>query len=58
MRSYEMTERPEHLGGGWNVKFIEDGEPAGGGVFMSDEYDDALEACESWVSPPVRRPHP
>lgn len=32
MRTYEITERPAHLGGGWNVKFYENGEPAGGAV--------------------------
>lgn len=100
MRTYEITERPKHLGGGWNLRFYEDGEHAGGGVFpvteedpqagitwwnamteeqrghwlkvagsavpadaryaylVDDAHSEALDEGESWVSPPLRRPHP
>ena len=49
MRSYEITERPKHLGGGWNVKFFEDGEPAGGAVFPVEERD-PKEGIDWWNS--------
>jgi hypothetical protein len=32
-RSYEIHSRPGHLGGGWNLKLLEDGQEAGGGAF-------------------------
>ena len=32
-RSYEIYSRPSHLGGGWNLKLLEDGQEAGGGAF-------------------------
>ena len=31
--SYEITPRPKHLGGGWGLRFLEDGVTVGGGVF-------------------------
>ena len=33
MRTYEVNPRPVELGGGWNLKFYEDGDEMGGGVF-------------------------
>jgi hypothetical protein len=38
-RTYEILPRPEHLGGGWKLTLIEDGEEAGGGVFPVPEDD-------------------
>lgn len=32
-RSYELHPRSDDLGGGWNLKLLEDGQEAGGGVF-------------------------
>lgn len=58
MRTYEITERSIALGGGWNLKFYEDGEEAGGGVFLPNEHNDAVAEGESWVSPPQSRRHP
>lgn len=52
-RSYEITIRPSHLGGGWNLHLYEDGVDQGGGVFpedCEDGYDEAVEIGESWVS--------
>lgn len=31
--SYEITQRPVELGGGWKLRLIENGEEMGGGVF-------------------------
>lgn len=38
-RSYEITPRPEALGGGWNLKLFEGGQEAGGGAFPIAEDD-------------------
>lgn len=38
-RTYEITERPATLGGGWNLKLYEDGDEAGGGVFPLPQGD-------------------
>jgi hypothetical protein len=32
-REYEVTPRPVELGGGWDLKLLENGHEAGGGVF-------------------------
>lgn len=37
-RTYTIEPRLENLGGGFNLKFFEDGKEAGGGVFPLDEY--------------------
>lgn len=38
-RSYEITPRPPALGGGWNLALLDQGEPAGGGVFPVPQED-------------------
>lgn len=56
-RSYDITPRPAHLGGGWKLTFYQDGQEAGGGVFPvsqddpegKEAYLDAQEEGESWV---------
>lgn len=40
-RSYEIRSRPTHLGGGWRLKLIANGEEADGGVFPVGEEDAA-----------------
>lgn len=37
--TYEITPRATELGGGWNLRLLEDGEEVGGGVFpvVADE---------------------
>lgn len=56
-RSYEIKPRPDHLGGGWNLKFYEDGEEAGGGVFPIAD-DNAQESAAWWNAiPEERRAH-
>jgi hypothetical protein len=59
-RSYQIDPRPESLGGGWNLKLLEDGQEMGGGVFppvptpeqpeFDQAYQDALDEGEEWVS--------
>lgn len=43
--SYEILPRPIELGGGWRLRFLEDGEEVGGGVFPPE--DDAKEALQA-----------
>lgn len=31
--TYEILPRPDHLGGGWALRLLEDGEEVGGGIF-------------------------
>jgi len=31
--SYDITQRPAELGGGWRLRLLEDGVEVGGGVF-------------------------
>lgn len=31
--TYDILPRPDHLGGGWNLRLLEDGEEVGGGIF-------------------------
>lgn len=38
-RSYEISPRPQHLGGGWNLALFEDGERTGGGVYPVLQYE-------------------
>lgn len=46
--SYEITPRPDHLGGGWRLRLLEDGEEVGGGVFPPvDGIEDAQEALQA-----------
>lgn len=48
--SYEITQRPVELGGGWRLRLLEDGVEVGGGVFPPDggsesTMEDALQAA-------------
>lgn len=43
-RSYELT--PVH--DGWTLKLFEDGEEAGGGFGLNEDYDLLLEAAEQF----------
>lgn len=52
---YEVEPRPSELGGGWQLKFYEDGEEVGGGVFPESEYSDALDEGQNWLSTRVNR---
>ena len=38
MRHYTVDPRPAELGGGWNLKLLDDNEEAGGGVFPLDAF--------------------
>jgi hypothetical protein len=59
VRTYQINPRPPELGGGWNLKFYEDGEEMGGGVFppvptpeqpeFDQAYQDALDEGEDWA---------
>lgn len=40
-KAFEVTPRAPELGGGWNVKFFEDGEEVGGAVHPLAAYQDA-----------------
>ena len=43
--AYSITSRPDALGGGWQLRLLDDGEEVGGGVFPPVEgIDDAEEA--------------
>ncbi len=58
MRTYQITPRPDALGGGWSLKLFENGEEMGGGAFppvanpeepdFDEAYQDALDEGESW----------
>ena len=37
--SYEITPRPDNLGGGWRLRLLEDDEEVGGGVFLVEPAD-------------------
>jgi len=37
--TYEINPRPVELGGGWNLRLLEDGEEVGGGVFPAVRDD-------------------
>lgn len=39
--SYEINPRSVELGGGWRLRLLEDGEEAGGGVFLVMDEPDA-----------------
>ncbi|CDG86154.1 hypothetical protein [Janthinobacterium agaricidamnosum] len=38
--AYEILPRPDHLGGGWRLRLLEDGQEVGGGVFPPVEAPD------------------
>jgi hypothetical protein len=58
---YDIAPRPSELGGGWRLRFLEDGEEVGGGVFppVADiedaeqasalAYNDAEAEAEAWL---------
>lgn len=31
--TYDILPRPDHLGGGWRLRLLQDGEEVGGGIF-------------------------
>lgn len=46
--AYSITSRPDALGGGWQLRLLDDGEEVGGGVFPPVEgIDDAEEALQA-----------
>lgn len=46
--NYEILPRPEHLGGGWRLRLLEDGEEVGGGVFPPVEgIEDAKKVLQA-----------
>lgn len=59
--SYEITPRPDELGGGWRLRLLEDGVEVGGGVFPPVEgiedvkeaqqaaFDDAESEAYAWL---------
>lgn len=50
--SFEISERPASVGGGWRMQLLEDGEEVGGGVFPpgDDAYCDAYQEASEWLS--------
>lgn len=60
--SYEITPRPDNLGGGWRLRLLEDDVEVGGGVFPPDDasettkdalqaaYDDAESEAYAWLN--------
>lgn len=56
---YEIMPRPASVGGGWQLRLLEDDVEMGGGVFpaSADEadrataYDSALAEAEAWLAP-------
>lgn len=46
--SYDIEPRPAHLGGGWRVRFLEDGTEMGGGVFSADADADPQAGIDWW----------
>jgi len=47
---YQIEPRPETLGGGWRLRLFVDTEEVGGGVFQEDEYEDAVDTANEWLS--------
>lgn len=60
--SYEILPRPDHLGGGWRLRLLEDGQEVGGGVFppveeeggtredaLADAFADAEAEAYDWL---------
>lgn len=58
MKTYEITERPAELGGGWDAKVYDHGEEIAGGAFPicadypteGEAYQEALDWAESQVN--------
>jgi hypothetical protein len=47
-RTFELMERRD--GDGWLLRLIEDGVEREGGVYPAEEYGDALDRGQTWVS--------
>lgn len=60
--AYEILPRPDHLGGGWRLRLLEDGQEVGGGVFppveeeegtredaLADAFADAEAEAYDWL---------
>lgn len=60
--AYEILPRPDHLGGGWRLRLLEDGQEVGGGVFplveepdvsrdeaLADAFADAEAEAYEWL---------
>ena len=47
--SYEITPRAVELGGGWQLRLLEDGVEVGGGVFppVTDDFEDEKDALQA-----------
>jgi hypothetical protein len=47
--SYEITSRPDHLGGGWRLRLLENNEEVGGGVFppQTDAFANPTDALQA-----------
>jgi hypothetical protein len=59
-KSYEIAPRLPELGGGWNLRLLEDGEEMGGGYFLPipdphAAYIDLLDLALDWVEGQVER---
>lgn len=60
--TYEISPRPDALGGGWRLRLLEDGEEVGGGVFPPEDdqedpetalqaaFDDATDTALDWLN--------
>jgi hypothetical protein len=58
IRTYQIEPRPAELGGGWNLKLLENGQEMGGGVFppatidesdFDQAYQSAIDEGEDWT---------
>lgn len=60
--AYEILPRPDHLGGGWRLRLLENGQEVGGGVFppvegagisredaLADAFADAEAEAYDWL---------
>jgi len=50
--TFEISERPASVGGGWKMQLFEDGLEVGGGLFPAgdDGYCDAYETASQWLA--------
>lgn len=49
VRSFEVTERPSDLGGGWKLVLFENDLEVGGGIFPHEDYVGALEQAAAFL---------
>lgn len=54
--TYEINPRPKELGGGYQLRLLEDSEEVGGGVFPADNeegenaaYENAMATAQTWL---------